>query len=255
MKKKEQEFSINESEKENFIPKTLRLFISYSTEEKLIAGSAKEAFNHFSFDVFLAHEDIPPGEKWSPYIIKNLKQRDIFIALLSKNFISSQWTAQEAGVAIGDSKFIIPISIDGTLPYGFMADYQAFKKFHFKTYTLSNSTTHIDCHDAVFEVVKFLGEKQEFRQNIKDSMIVSLSSARSFRDAEAHMSYLLTFKPFSDTEAFEIFRRAISNRQVSEASGCIEILKEMFKEYKNKLPEKLLSDVKTEIPVIFESES
>ena len=75
-----------------FIGKTLRLFLSYSHKDKRIAGAIKEAFNHYGMEAFLAHEDIQIGQDWRNTILNNLKQFDVFVAVISKNFTESDWT-------------------------------------------------------------------------------------------------------------------------------------------------------------------
>lgn len=231
-------------DKNTFVPKTLRIFISYSKDDKLIAGAIKDAFLHFGHNAFLAHEDIPPGEKWASEIKKHIRQVDIFLAALSKSFHISEWADQETGMAISNSKFVIPVSIDGTLPYGFMSDYQAFRKFECNHYKSSDGPEHVNCHNSVFEVIKFLGAKEEFKDNIRDGLIVSLSSARSFRDAEEHMKYLLDFEPFAIDQINEIIKRSISNTQVHDAYGCKNNLKYLLAKYSSVIKKNLQEQIK-----------
>ena len=120
---------INPDKKNVFIGKTLRIFISYSHKDKIIAGAIKEAFNHYGMEAFLAHEDIQVGQEWRDVILGNLKQFDVFIAILSKDFMDSEWTNQEVGFAISKETTIIHISIDVTLPSRFLEIIQALTKF------------------------------------------------------------------------------------------------------------------------------
>ncbi|MBI2654244.1 toll/interleukin-1 receptor domain-containing protein [Candidatus Woesearchaeota archaeon] len=217
-----------------FTPKTLRTFISYSDRDKNIASGIKEALNHYGIQVFLAHDDIPPGEDWPNEIIKNLKSSDIFIVLLSSNFHTSKWTDQETGLAISFSKFIVPVSIDETLPYGFMEKFQAFRNFK---YTVSkNYTTNkeeIYCHEEIFKIIEFLAERPEFKENIRDCLITSLENAWTFRDAEKHFELLLSLKPFSEEHINAIIANSAINNQVYNARGCQKLIKEMIEKYDN----------------------
>lgn len=78
------------------------------------------------FDIFIAHDDIKPSLVWQQEILKNLKQCDIFIPFLTKNFKESNWTDQETGIAFLMGKHIIPLKVD-YIPYGFINKYQGLK--------------------------------------------------------------------------------------------------------------------------------
>jgi hypothetical protein len=51
----------------------------------------------------------------------------VFLALLGPNWKGSDWTDQEAGIAVALGKVVIPLSIGGIMPYGFLETYQALK--------------------------------------------------------------------------------------------------------------------------------
>ena len=105
----------------------VQIFVSYSTLDKQIAGSVKETLANAGFTVFLAHEDIMPSSEWVEVILDNLNSSDIFIPLITTNFKESDWTAQEAGFALSKGTLIIPVSIDGRMPFGFISRFQALK--------------------------------------------------------------------------------------------------------------------------------
>jgi hypothetical protein len=51
----------------------LKVFISYSSDDKFVGRLFKQYFENYSgFSVFLAHEDISPALEWELKIIKNL---------------------------------------------------------------------------------------------------------------------------------------------------------------------------------------
>ena len=106
--------------------RTIRMFLSYSHKEKELAGEIKENLEAGGFEVFLAHEDIEPSSEWQEEIIRNLKNCDIFIPIVSENFKESEWTDQESGIAFAEEKMIIPINLN-LVPYGFIGKFQALK--------------------------------------------------------------------------------------------------------------------------------
>src|SRR5690606_37033256 len=55
-----------------------------------------------------------------------LRDMEVFVPLLSESFKSSEWTAQEIGFALSRPEvLIIPASLDGTVPGGFLNAFQA----------------------------------------------------------------------------------------------------------------------------------
>jgi hypothetical protein len=97
-------------------------FISYSTANKKWSSAVKSALSSVGFQGFLAHEDLQLSEEWKASIIHELKKANIFVALLSKEFKQSEYCSQEVGFIISRKKvLIIPLSIDGTMPYGFIS--------------------------------------------------------------------------------------------------------------------------------------
>lgn len=51
----------------------IRIFLSYSSEDKIIAGKIKEILEGYGFVVFLAHEDLEPMVAFQDEIVNNLR--------------------------------------------------------------------------------------------------------------------------------------------------------------------------------------
>lgn len=100
-------------------------FISYSNKNKQYCRVVKDALRQIGLDGFLVHEDINISREWADEIFNQLKQTDIFIALLSEDFKESEYCSQEVGMALQRDCMIIPLSIDGTEPYGFLNKIQS----------------------------------------------------------------------------------------------------------------------------------
>lgn len=235
------EETIEFSNKNVFVGKTLRIFISYSHHDKRIAGAIKEAFNHYGMEAFLAHEDIQVGQEWRITILRNLKQFDVFISVLSKNFMGSEWTNQEVGFAICKETPIIPVSIDGTLPHGFLEMFQALTKFEYREYPKSYHSEEmvLDCKEGVLDIINIIATKEELKENLKDSLVKSIRNMRSYANAEKHMEILNSLKPFSKEQINEIINQSIQNNQVHNANRCKYILREFIKEHDNDIDNEL----------------
>lgn len=222
-----------------FMGKSLRLFLSYSNKDKRIAGAIKEAFNHYGMEAFLAHEDIQVGQEWRNTILNNLKDFDVFIAIISKNFKDSNWTDQEVGFAICQEKAIVPVSIDGQIPYGFLEMIQTLTKFQYREYKKNRYSSEmvLDCKESVFEIIRIIASKiaskTELKENLKDSLIRSLSNAGSFANAENHFEILNSLQPFTKEQINEIINQSIQNNQIYYANRCRIILKKLIERYKS----------------------
>lgn len=103
-------------------------FLSYQTDEKLAAGEVREILNSIGIKSFLAHEDIQVSEEWRHKILEEIGKADLFIPLLSKSYYASPWCMQESGMAaFRDGLTIIPLSLDGSIPPGFIGHIQSTK--------------------------------------------------------------------------------------------------------------------------------
>jgi len=180
-------------------------FISYSSADRGIAADVKNALLACGVDAFMAHEDIHVSQQWRDRIVDELRRMEVFVPLLSANFRTSEWTAQEAGAAIvRRDVLIIPASLDGTIPYGFLNHFQG-RRLHRPV-------------DPAFFRVPLLAHKPGA---IIDALIDDLEGAGSFRGAESRMQPIVPlFNQLSPAQAERIVDIAISNNQIWDASKC-----------------------------------
>lgn len=103
----------------------LLAFLSYQTDDKTVAGQVKSVLASVGISAFLAHEDIAVSEEWALGILQEINRADLFIALLSMNYFRSTWCIQESGIAAFRQQMtVIPLSLDGTIPQGFISIYR-----------------------------------------------------------------------------------------------------------------------------------
>gem|GEM_PF-3078078 len=101
-------------------------FLSYSHADREYGAQAKRVLAEFDIEAFLAHEDLEVSEEWQARILAELRRCDLFVPLLSANFLASKWASQEAGfIASRPEVVITPLSIDGTTPFGFLSHLQS----------------------------------------------------------------------------------------------------------------------------------
>uniref|UniRef100_A0A7C3I7M8 Toll/interleukin-1 receptor domain-containing protein n=1 Tax=Gracilinema caldarium TaxID=215591 RepID=A0A7C3I7M8_9SPIR len=103
----------------------MRAFISYSSKQIELAQEIKNFLKTIDIDSFVANDDLRTASDWKKMIVKELSASDIFIPILTLDFKQSEWCSQELGIAFIRKKKIIPISLDGCKPYGFINNLQA----------------------------------------------------------------------------------------------------------------------------------
>jgi hypothetical protein len=184
----------------------IRAFISYSTKDKAYGAQVKKILEAYGIECFLAHEDLEISEEWKIRILEELIQCDVFIALLSKAFRESEWAPQEVGVAISKQEVaIIPLSIDSTIPFGFISHVQG---------------KHIPV-DGVTESMIISPLVRRYPHTVIPGMIQKVSRSRSYRGAEAAMAPLVPLYPIlNDDELDALVSASIGNGQVWSASLC-----------------------------------
>ena len=208
------------------------VFISHSNEEKTKAGELKEKLQNESMRVFLAHDDIDGGEEWMKSLYENIQYCDVFLVLLSKQYHQANYTDQETGVAYAMNKPMIPITIDGTDPYGFMAKYQATKA------TLPFSEEKID------EIRNLIFAHTKQGQEMINGLIHQLQEAYTFANANVVGNMLFSYTKFSKEQLNNIAKAVIENNQVRGAWTAFPLASDMLKQNMKKIAPSIQEELK-----------
>jgi hypothetical protein len=198
------------------------VFLSYQTADRHIAAEVSKFFESFSFDTFMAHENIEVSHAWQNTIMEKLDDANIFVAILTAKYLSSPYCIQESGIAVfcEEDLIVIPLSVDGTLPPGFMKHIQA------RRYEPGKD------NDAVL----FAGIANFDDRYAIDLLVNRLGLVRSFADAEKWFGML---KPLlaraTPNQKLDILEAAASNNQFAAAWGCREGLRELFEKHGHRL--------------------
>lgn len=203
-----------------------KAFISYSTENKSIAHTIKEILEDFGINGFLAHEDIEMSQEWQDTLMKELGEVNLVVAILSEDFNKSFFCIQEVGIALYNNITIIPISIDGTKPEGFL------KKIQSKKVNLDKDSISINLIKA----------SPEFMVN---NVINTLEFRPTFDDSARVLNYLIPFfKNFNVNQVENFVKAAIKNDQIYKARNCKVPLNKFYNINKDKIPLNLLEEFK-----------
>lgn len=195
----------------------LKAFISYSNKDCSFAEKFKNTLEKYGLDCFLAHQSLRVSDDWRERLIEEINSRDIFISILSKNFRTSVWAQQEAGIAMANPKIrIFPITLgntrlqtaDSTPFFGFLNQIQS-QKISTKTLKGINKFIHT------------LTEK--YPRHLIPHLLKPMYEIDRWREAEAFVHNLIPhFKRFSKREVDLFMDAAISNNQVWDADLCAE---------------------------------
>lgn len=198
-------------------------FISYSYLDREYARQTKEVLKEVGVTAFLAHEDLEVTEAWKERIVEELKVCDLFIPLLSKNFRSSEWAPQEAGFVVSRPEVrIAPLSIDETMPFGFIEHIQSGR---------------IGENGVTRELLVIPLARQKPRTFLPGLIRIAVE-AWSFRSAERRMHPLVPLFPlFTTQEAQTLAEGAAGNGQVWSAFRCrTEYLPEFIRVQGHQIP-------------------
>lgn len=212
----------------------LKVFISYSAHDYEKAKIIYEMFDEAEIDCFLAGINLKGGVRWNPLILQNLLNSNVFILLLSSNFLNSFWCNQESSIAflqqeLNDAIFV-PVSIDGTHSYGIFYDVQDINFNDFNS--LKEFSELIDDDSISFEnAIKKINAKKFKEVN---DIIQDLRDSNSFHQSNELISKL-KFKKISSQQIEDIIEIALVNDQVLYSFNVHSFLSRNISKFKDEL--------------------
>lgn len=241
-------YVFDENEMDSFdIPKLssdkLKIFISYSSKDFEKSKEIYEMFNEAGIDCFLAQQDLKGGVNWNPIILQKLKSCNIFILMLSKNFLNSAWCNQEASIAflqyeLNDAT-LIPIYLDETRPYGIFYDIQGISYDDFNS--LEEFADLIDEDSVSFEdALKKINDK---KYDETDEIINELRGSTNFRESNEIFSRLKS-KNLSSKQVEDIIGIALVNDQVLYSFNAHPFLSKHIHKFEEKLDSEKVKVIK-----------
>ncbi len=183
------------------IEKPVKIFLSYSTKDKKSIGEYKKFLEFYGLDVFLAHQDIVPSVEWQETIFTSLKNCDVFVPIVSKNFKESDWTDQESGIALALDKRILPVKFPRN-PYGFLSRFQGLKGERYLEKYLAEQT------------MKSLSEYKDLKNCLRDNLIRSLKSGFDEIETSAILDILIRLNPLSTKQIDSVITRFLQNKKL-----------------------------------------
>lgn len=209
----------------------MKAFISYSTLDKYVAAKIQNILDRFGIESFLAHEDIQVSSEWQSVILNELKRSDLFVALLSKDYETSPWCEQEAGIAAFREMTLVFLSLDGTIPKGFVGKTQSAKirEETLSIYDLIPGIIHCNFSFGTNLIVDLIGKSHSFRQAEKNFQLI--------------LPYVSQMKK---SQIKELLKRSANNRQVYDAGICRKrYIPSLLKDYRYLLSKKTIAILET----------
>ena len=149
----------------------IRVFISYSSKDKEMAGEIAAILSILRMRPFLAHDDIEAGEQWREAVREAIRECDMLVALVTPNFRESKYTEQEVGAAWGLKKPVRAILTDDEGLSGFITDWQGAR---YNGYPPA----------AAGEIMRFALSERHGRENVADMLVERLAESESYRESE-----------------------------------------------------------------------
>lgn len=218
-------------------------FLSYSHDDKNLAGSIKGDLETYGLDVFVAHDDIVVTAKWENTILRKLRKCEVFIALLTTAFDESDWAHQEIGIAAGrnPSPIMVPISAE-KIPVGFMAKYHAIRidpsRIDEGTKPIWGAQkyrlTHLNMTCA--KIIKAIAAKDKgIASNMRGFLIDKLTEVDTFDGAGTILWKLFDIGGFTPREINRLLRAASKNDQVYKSNSADYHLRRLTTKYKGSI--------------------
>lgn len=156
--------------------KPIYVFISYSHHDKVAVGQITKVFeDYFGFDTFLAHDDLSISDDFPKEVKKRLSMADYVVPVISTNFLCSGFANQEIGLALSWGKRILPISLDGIKPTGFIKDFQA-RKCHDLT-----DASFIRVATEIFSLCFDHPRYKEYKARCVEGLVMSFCQSKHFK--------------------------------------------------------------------------
>ena len=210
----------------------MKVFISYSTLDKAVAGDLFRQLDAHGIDAFLAHETIEIAAVSKTRIEQELSAADAMIVLLSNNCLKSKWTGHEVGyfyAKTNHSGLIIPISLDETVSYGIFEHLQSQR---------------IPLGDKPVPMNLWLKPLVDAKPDqLVPEIIGKLEASDNARRSETYMDILSDhYKGMSSTLLGELVAAIIKNPCVHNAYGCHDTyIPKLVSVNRKRLPQTLIN--------------
>lgn len=211
----------------------MQAFMSYQTADRAAAARAAELLGGLGISPFMAHENIEVSKEWRDELLVQIEKSELFVPILSANYFKSVWCVQEFGIAASRKKTVIPLSIDGSIPQGFLSPFQS-KTFNPLQPALATLLPGLIHHYPAFTL---------------DALIEKIGSSGNYRNAEANFAIIHPYlAQATGDQIVKLLKHSTYNSQIYDAGGCNSgYLPELVAQHGHLMDPKDLAILKTKL--------
>jgi len=197
-----------------------RLFISHHHKDKRRAATLRKQLDSFFVSSFVAHDDIDPTAEWQREIESALRTMDAMLSLNSPSFKTSAWTDQEVGFALGRGKLVVPIGLDGAIPYGFVAKHQAIVP-----------AKEMGAAWVAQKVCAALMKNALTRDRMLETLVARFEQSPSYPKARDYLAPIEEMASIPQELLDRIRKAHDANDQIGESSGVAERISDLLRKH------------------------
>jgi len=208
------------------------VFLSYHTNQKETAKKIKEKLETIGFQVFMAPDDIQGGSKFLSIMYDKIKTCQAFLALVSEDYPTSEYSDHEVGIALGFEKPVLPICLDGKIPYGFLREYHCV------------CSANMDIEQKIQEIADTIMTLTDTGKEYMNLLINNLENADSFVSAHHWSKKLSKYLIFTSEQIIRIANARMHNSQIYDSFMACPIIDEMLTKQKAVLPTEIRTNLR-----------
>lgn len=197
----------------------IRFFLSHRVEFKKEAEALKLILKQYGISCFVSHTSIKPTQEWRKEIERALWSMDVFGALLTDNFRDSEWTDQEVGFALCRRVPVIPISINGNDPHGFMGKNQKLP------------ASFDDIQQMAKDIFSIVMENPIIGDKLRDLTMHAFIKSDSFDSSIYFVKNVLPYFISLNRQQIELLKKGFQeNNQINKCSAVRKYLPKVLKD-------------------------
>jgi hypothetical protein len=180
-------------------------FMSYQTEDRLVAARVSQLLGTIGIQAFMAHEHIDVSMQWREEILRQIGLADLFVPILSRHYYESIWCKQESGIAAFRRITVIPLSIDGSIPQGALNHIQS-TLINPEAPVYANIFPGIALHHVGFLI---------------SAITQIIAQSGNYRSAESNFDLITPYLPRATApQIVELLNISQRNSQIADAGRC-----------------------------------
>jgi len=203
---------------------SIDIFLSYHRNNRDVAKTIKEKLEQRGMQVFMAPDDITGGSKFLSVMYKKIESCHAFIALISNDYPTSEYSDHEIGIALGFDKAVLPICIDEKTPYGFLREYHCV------------CSSDVDIEQKIQEIADTIMILTDTGKEYMDLLIHNLENTGSFVNANHWSKKLAKYSVFTSDQIVRIANARVSNDQIYNSFMACPVIDEILETHKASLP-------------------